>query len=402
MKVLHIIPSVASIRGGPSKAIFEMSDSLNRHHNIEVEIVTTNDNGSELLNVPLEQKINYQGVSVRFFSLFSSKFASIREFVFSSALTKWLWLNIQNYDLIHIHAIFSYPSTVAMIIARLRKVPYIVRPLGQLCEWSLRQSARKKQIYLKFIERANIKNAQALHLTSLQEQQEVANLNINTPALVLPHGLSIPPIIKDARQRLREYLKLPASEPIILFLSRLHHKKGLEYLIPALSKLAHHRFTFVLAGSGSPEYEAEIESLLEKNNIRNRTHIAGFVRGEIKDLLIQGSDLFALTSHSENFGVAVLEALAAGLPVIVTPGVALASVVQENQLGYVTQLDVSAIASAIENYFINPQQAKEISARAYQFIQENYTWDNIATKMIKAYTTIINEGSLSSLKLITR
>ncbi len=402
MRVLHVIPSVASIRGGPSKAIFEMSDSLRRHQNIQIEIVTTNDNGPDLLNVPLEQKISYQGVPVRFFSRFSPKLFSIREFAFSSGLTKWLWLNMKNYDLIHVHAIFSYPSTIAMIIARIHKIPYIVRPLGQLCEWSLQQSARKKQIYLNLIERANLNYSQAFHLTSLQEKHELSSLNLNVPTFVLPHGLSVPPIVFNARQKLREYLKLPASEPIILFLSRLHHKKGLDYLIPALSKLTHHRFTFVLAGSGSSEYEAEIESLLVSNGIRNRTHIAGFVQGEIKDLLMQGSDLFVLTSHSENFGVAVIEAFAAGLPVLVTPGVATSYIVQEHKLGYVCELNVSAIESAIEKYFTNLQQTKEMGTHGRQFILENYTWDKIATKMIEVYTSIINKDSVSLLKSITR
>ena len=94
----------------------------------------------------------------------------------------------------------------------------------------------------------------------------------------------------------------------------------------------------------------------------------GLFKEKIKDLLIQGSDLFALTSHSENFGVVVLEALAVGLPVLVTPGVALASVVQQHQLGYVASLDVSAIASAIEKHLTNPQQANEMGTRARQLI----------------------------------
>ncbi|WP_026733412.1 glycosyltransferase [Fischerella sp. PCC 9605] len=396
MKVLHVIPSVASVRGGPSKAVLETVKAL-RNQDVEAEIITTNDDGNNLLDVPLCQLIEYEQVPIRFFSRFSPNVHPIREFAFSSQLTAWLWQNADKYDLLHIHAIFSYASTAAMLIARLQSIPYIVRPLGQLCEWSLQQGARKKQIYLNLIERANLNHSQVLHLTSEQEQQEVSRLNLSVPSFVLPHGFSIPPSIPDVRRRLRQHLNLPPDEPIILFLSRLHHKKGLDYLIPALSKLTHHRFTFVLAGSGSPEYEAEIESLLVSTGICDRTHLAGFVEGEKKNMLLQGSDLFVLTSHSENFGVAVLEALAVGLPVIVTPGVALASVVKQHNLGYVPELDVSAIAKNLEDYLSDPQQAKSMGDRARQIIFDKYTWEKIAFQMQQIYTNILQKKPIPAL-----
>ncbi|MBH8561034.1 glycosyltransferase [Nostoc sp. CENA67] len=388
MKVLHIIPSVASVRGGPSQAVLETVKAL-RKTGIASEIATTNDNGNDLLDVPLGKCIEYQQVPIRFFSRFSPQVHSIREFAFSSQLTAWLWQHVSNYDLLHIHAIFSYASTAAMAIARLQSIPYIIRPLGQLCEWSLQQSAYKKQIYLNLIERANLKSSRALHLTSFQEQQEVSRLALDVPSFVLPHGLSIPSPIPNARDQLRQHLKIPADEPVILFLSRLHPKKGLDYLIRALGKLTDYRFTFVVAGSGTKEYEAEIESLAVSSGIRDRTHFVGFVAGETKNLFMQGSDLFALTSYAENFGIAVLEALAVGVPVVVTPGVALAAVVRENQLGYVPELDVVAIAQAIEQHLTHPQQAQDMGDRARQIILEQYTWDKIAAKMVDIYQTIL-------------
>ncbi len=388
MKVLHVIPSIAPVHGGASRAILEMAKAL-QERGVKAEIVTTNDNGPDLLDVPLQKRIEYEQVPVWFFPRFSPPISSVRTFCFSSQLTTWLWRHIAEYDILHVYGIYSYVSTLAMAIARIKHIPYIIRPQGQLGEWALRQRTFKKQIYIGLIQRANLNCSRYVHFTSEQEQHETSKLNFNSASFVLRNGLFTPPPIPEARYKLRQLLKVPQDEPVILFLSRLHPKKGLDYLIPALGKVANRRFTFVVAGSGPPEYEDTIDALLVSAGIRDRTYRTGFVSGERKDLLLQGADLFALTSHSENFGIAVLEAMAAGKPVLATSGVALASVVKQYQLGYVAELDVEAIAQFVQDFLNCPQQAKEMGDRARKLIAEQYTWERIATKMVEIYTDII-------------
>ena len=400
MKILHIIPSVSPIRGGPSHAVLDLVYAL-RQSGTDAEIVTTNDHGPDLLDVPLIEKIDYPllgsptaRVPVRFFPRFSPNVNAVREFAFSSALTQWLWKNIANYDLIHVHAIFSYPSTVAMAIARQKKVPYIVRPLGQLCTWPLQQGASKKQAYLRFIELANLHHSQVIHATSDMEKEEIANLNLRAPTFVLPHGLAIPTGIPNARQLLKQKLGCLETDRIVLFLSRLHEKKGLDYLIPALGKLTNYPFKFVLAGSGAAEYESEIKKLLDEHGLAERTFLPGFVEGELKDLIMQGADFFALTSHSENFGVAVLEAMAAGLPVITTTGVALSSQIDQHQLGSVVQLDVNDIARQIATFFETPESGVGMGKRAREFVRREYSWETASQRLLKIYDSILAKGKI--------
>lgn len=401
MKILHIIGSISVVRGGPSQAIIEMVKVL-RDRSIDVAIVTTNDNGETVLDVSTDGWVNYLDVPVRFFSKFSSRSRTVREFIFSSKLTQWLWHHIQEYDLIHIHGFFSYPTIIAMVIARIYGVPYVVGTHGLLCHWALQQSAMKKTIYLRLLGRANLDKSAGLHLNSCKEQVEADELNLHCPSFVIPHGLQPSQIVSNANERLRSYYNLPTDESIILFLSRLHPVKGLKYLIQALASLHGQRFTFIVAGNGDESYEEQIRHDLQEYNLQNRTILTGFVEGELKQLLLQGADLFVLTSYSENFGLAVLEALAAGTPVLVTPGVALAAEVEKHALGYVVPQEVSAIAEAlIQHLRLSAQQQAILRQKAYKFVLENYTWDKIAINLIEVYQAILHRESIPQVLLGT-
>lgn len=394
MKILHVIPSVSPVRGGPSRAVLEMVASL-RSQGVDAEIATTNDDGAGLLDVPLNQLSDYvlpsngtTSIPVRFFPRWSPTSHAVREYAVSNHFVRWFWHHASDYDLIHIHAIFSFLPTAAMAIARLQQVPYVVRPLGQLCHWSLQQGALKKWLYLNAIEYANLQASQMLHFTSLQEQHEASQLGLTTPSFVLPHGLTMPQQQPDASLQLRQRLNLSSTDPIILFLSRLHPKKGLEVLIQALQSVAQYPFQFVIAGNGGPEYEAAIDRQLAESGLSLRTHRIGFVDGELKALLLQGADLFALTSYSENFGIAALEALAAGQPLLLSDGVALSSLVQQQQLGWVTSCEVRSVAQALEQFLQCPSAAKNMGDRARHVVQQQFAWEHIAATLVQHYNTL--------------
>jgi glycosyltransferase involved in cell wall biosynthesis len=396
VKILHVIPSVSPARGGTSRAILDMVHAL-RSQGIDVEIATTNDDGDNLLDVELGKLTLYDRIPTYFFPRFSPSIPAVREFAFSWQFTIWLFQNIAKYDAIHVHALFSYTSTVAMTISRLLGIPYVTMAHGLLREWSLNHKRQKKQAYLRLIERSNLDCASAIHVTCQQEQDELVALNFKSPVFTLPLALTeIPEQIPNAAAVLRQNLNCPTDEPVLLFLSRLHFQKGLDYLIPALGALRERRFTFIIAGTGTPAYEAEIQSLLVAAQIEERTQMIGYVEGKQKDLLLQGADLLTLTSTSESFGMAVLEALGAGTPVLVTSGVGLATVVREHDLGYVADLNIESITQALDRYLTDPNRAQQTGIRARQFTIDNYNWDKIATDLIHIYKAIVDRQPLPS------
>ena len=390
MRVLHVIPSVSPKRGGPSLAVLAMVRAL-RARGVDAEIATTTDDGEGVLDVPVEQLTEREGVPVRYFDRWSPPLRAVREFAYSRPLARWLASDVNGYDLLHVHAIFSYPSTRAMATARRFGVPYINRPLGQLCEWSLRQRPLKKRAYLRIVERTNLNAAAAIQYMTEQEQQEAQGLGLCAPSFVAPHGIDLPALLPDARAQLRQRLGLPADAKIVLFLSRVHPKKGLELLIPALAQLRCETIYFVLVGNAEPpDYEAEVERMLAAAEMTTRTRRVPFATGEWKQILLQGADVFALTSHSENFGLAVVEAFAAQLPVVVTPGVALADQVRRHQLGEVAPLEVPGIAAALRSQLAQAARRVEVGRAARQLVEVEYAWPAVAARISAEYERILN------------
>lgn len=392
MKVLHVIPSVSPTLGGPTQVVLNLVKAL-RECKIEAEIVTTNDRGASLLDVPLYQCVEYEQVPIWFLPRFSPP---LKEYIFSPAITQWLWQNIQNYDILDNHYLFSYASTCAGAIARWQNIPYTVRTMGQLAPWALAQSQRKKQIYSLLIERQNLNRAAAIHCTSEGEAEDVRNFGIKTPTVTLPLGVNQPETLSDAKRKIHERYQIPPTVPIILFLSRLHYKKRPDLLITSLSKLAltQSNFHLILAGTGEAEYLEYLQKLVLDSGLTTQTTFSGFVTGKDKDLLLQGSDIFVLPSFSENFGIAVAEALAHGLPVIITPDIQIAPEISQANAGLIVPGEEVAIANAIAQLLATPEQRYQLSENGKKLVKERYSWKAIASQLTEVYRTIIEKETI--------
>ncbi|MFW6296728.1 MAG: glycosyltransferase [Halothece sp.] len=397
MKILQVIPSVSPVRGGTSVAVLETVKAL-RCNGVDVEIATTNDDGDGVLDVPLNTLTEFEGVPVRFFSRFSPPIRALSEYIFSSDFTRWIWQNIEGYDLIEINSFFSYVCTLSAIASRQKKRPYIISPHGQLSPWVINQKRLKKDIYAFLAERNNLNRATAIHCMTKNEAEDVHNFSISSPTFTVPLGVYPPEILPNAKQALHEKYSIPENIPIILFLSRIHPKKRPDFLLQVLKELQNEQdFHLILAGSGDKEYVDTVTNLVSSLSLSSQITLTGFITGKDKDLLLQGSDIFVLPSYGENFGVAVAEAMAVGLPPIITPEVHICSDILAENAGLVIPGEIQPWIEAIRKLLISPSLREEMGKNGKKLASERYAWNNIGKNLATVYEAILEGNPLPKL-----
>ncbi|GAB4144433.1 MAG: glycosyltransferase [Cyanobacteria bacterium J069] len=397
MRVLQIIPAISPIYGGPSQMVTGFSKAL-AGAGVAVTILTTDangDTGQAPLTVPLYQPVQQDGYEIRYF-----RQTGRQRYKFSVGLLRWLSLHAPEFDLAHIHALFSPVSSAAAAIARTRRLPYILRPLGTLDPIDLKKKRRLKQLYAALLERPNLAGAAAVHFTSHQEAETAERFGLSLRDWVLPLGVdqsdfAVAPAARQAiAQATRDRLGIPPDRPVVLFLSRLDPKKGLDLLIPALEQVqqAGILFHWILAGSNpqDPAYENQVRDRLQGSPLSACSTQTGFVAGQPKRDLLLLADLFVLPSYYENFGIAVAEAMAAGVPVVVSNQVPLHQDIAQAQAGWVVPCRSDALADtlAIALQSVHRPQRGEAAQR---WARQHYTWEAIAQRTVQHYEIILQD-----------
>jgi glycosyltransferase involved in cell wall biosynthesis len=382
MRVLHIVPSLTSSSGGPAQVVTQLCQELKKQ-GIEVTIATTKVEKMQVIS-SLVPAYYFQ----RQFSLLLPL-----QFAFSMGLKKWLHRHIRKFDLVHIHYLFTYPSTIAAHYANKYKIPYIVRPVGMLSPLCLKKSAFKKKLYTLFFEKRNLKNAAAIHFTSEEEMNVARNLKLNNQCVLVPNGLNLEKFknLEFLKGIFRKQYPQINGKKIILFLSRIHPIKGLDLLIPALKILSQKRsdFVFVLVGSGPKNYERRVKRALASASLTELTIFTGFLEDEMKFALLADADVFVLPSYHESFGMAVAEAMAAGLPVIISNKVNIYKLIEDYQAGIVTELDVLDIALALERLLEDEHLRLRMGANGRRLVEDNFDVKKTAKQMLKIYNQIV-------------
>ena len=372
MRILHVVPTYlpATRYGGPIYAVHGLAKALAaRGH--EVDVFTTNVDGPGVSDVALDRPVMLDGVRVNYFA------ASLARLYLSPGMRRALRSSISRYDVAHLHSVYLWPTAAAARAAAAHGVPYVISPRGMLVrDLIARKSRLVKSLWLTMIERRNFARAAAIHFTSERELEDAGDIGLPLPStFVVPNGIDLPPASSDER-----------DSATILFLGRVTWKKGLDRLVSALPMIEGARLE--IAGNDEESYIPRLRDLAVRLGVGERVAFLGHVEGEVKRALLARATLFALSSLSENFGNAVLEAMAASTPVVVTPEVGLAAEVARSGAGIVAQGDPRFLADAISQLLRDPARCAEMGARGRKAVEDRYTWSRVAEEMESHYARL--------------
>jgi glycosyltransferase involved in cell wall biosynthesis len=395
MRILHVVPSyLPAVRyGGPIKSVHGLCRALAKKGH-DVHVFTTNVDGDKDSDVPLERPVDIDGVKVWYFP---SKY--FRRIYWSPRMKKALDEQAKEFDLLHLHSIYLWPTWAATRTARRSHVPYIIAPRGMLVKELVRKKNRwVKTAWINLIEKINLENAAAIHVTSKIEADEAACFGFRLPKIVtVPNGVGAPLTLPSSPLDLRGgcgalsplIIEILGKRPYLLFLGRINWKKGLDMLIPALSHIGN--IPLVIAGNDEENYSSELKRLANTHAVEDRIIFTGPVRGDDKASLLQNASMLVLPSYSENFGIVALEAMAAGCPVAVTPEVGLSDTISETGSGIVVPGDPEILASGINSLLSNPSLMLQMGANGKKVAKERFTWEAVSAQMEKVYQNILDD-----------
>jgi glycosyltransferase involved in cell wall biosynthesis len=380
---------MGSIYGGTSKVIKELAQGVG-NLGITVDIITTNANASDTLDVPINIWIQEKYYRVQYFSCWHRN-----DFIVSSSLITWLFNHVVDYDLVHTNTIFAPLVLLTHWVCKLRKIPYIMTPHGMLEPWALSYKAWKKRFYYALFEKPALQQTSAIHVLANSEADSVKSLGFQH-TIVVPNGIH-----RQEFEALPDpeifYQQFPVTrnKTLILFLGRIDPKKGLDLLAPAFATVQSQfpQTHLVVAGPDSIGFLPTARSYFAQAGCLEAVTFTGMLTGSLKYAALAAASLYVAPSYSEGFSMSVLEGLASGVPCVITTGCNFPEAAAA-KAAHVVNIDADAIADALIECLSNPQKAKAMGNRARDLIFQKYTWDRAAERLIQVYTAIINRKPL--------
>ncbi len=298
---------------------------------------------------------------------------------------------IPQVDIVHIHATWEEIQHQTARIARKLGKPYVFTPHGMLDPWSLSQNRLLKRAYFELRLRRDLNRAAAIHFTTETERKLVAPLGLTAPTLVEPLIIDLsdfqpPTPLGQLRVRFQAQL---CDRPFALFMSRIHHKKGLDLLIPAFARMSAKDAMLVIAGPDVDGYRAAVEQMARESGIADRVLFPGMLYGRDRAAALVDAEVFVLPSYQENFGVVVIEALAAGTPVIISDQVNIQDTIAAAQVGEVVPTSVQPLSDALSRWLNDRSLRESASHRAIEFVAQTFDRHAQAQRWMEHYQRFI-------------
>lgn len=392
MKIVHVayscVPGI--FRGGVAKVVFELAKaqaSLNH----QVLVHTTNINSDISVDVPLEKSVRIDGIEIVY-----HKALRFPEFS-SRTLTRAVFWEAQMCDILHTHNTFLNFNRYVRAAATREHRPYFVHPHGALDPVVVRRGwlkSLKKRIYIYLVERRNLDRAAGVFALTDLEKAQLVDMGIRAPIHVMWNGVN--PRSQPDPSVFQRRWGIENEAPIVMYIGRLHEKKGLDLLLRSFSRIAARFPTakLVLGGDRSQNIALvnRLDRIVKEAQIKDRVIWTGFMDEDAKAEALSAATLFSHVTQSEGMAMAILESMAAGLPTIVSAGCYMDRAVSEGALA-LSKYDAGQLAQTLEELLENPGLREELSRKAKAYVALNHNWKSIAQESIRIYQDSLSRES---------
>lgn len=386
MRILHVLPLITARAGGPVAFATGAAEALDAC-GVSGTLFAT-----DLGHVPgagawRSVQTNELPPNVERLDLHLFPVRPPRRLAHSPSMGARLDHAVREFDLVHIHSLWLFPQFAAQRAARRAGVPYIVSPHGALDPYLRRHGRLRKAVTDLAWQRRMLDDATVLHITTEQEGELIADVAPATPREVVPVGISTERLLTPGdggRFRCRHLAN--RSGDIVLFLGRLTYKKGIDILIRSFTHVARERddAMLVVAGPDDEHLQPQLEETVRSEGLEGRVVFPGALYQKDRADAFAAATVWALSSYTENFGVAVMEALAVGLPTVVSTEVNLADAIRKSDAGVVAGLDPAEFGEALLGLLTDHSRATGLGDRG-RALAARYDWAEVAPQLETMY-----------------
>jgi glycosyltransferase involved in cell wall biosynthesis len=388
LKILHVIPYMHPAAGGPPVVVDRLSRELvARGH--EVRVLTTDLlAGGDRAWATAER---------RPYALDVYPAARGNGYGFSREFGHSIRTAVAKYDVVHLHTLWTYASLAAARACRQANVPYLVMPHGMLDPHSVRRGWLKKQVYGRVFEWPLLRRARGMCYTHPEEERLAAQTCRRLPrGYIVELGVESPPDCRltDLRAEFLDRHPELRSRTVVLFLGRVHAKKGLDLLIPAFDRVSQRQpdAHLLIVGPGEPDYIASIRREVAARHLGRKVTFTGLLSGRDKWAAMAASDLFVLPSYQENFALAAVDAIRSGLPVLLSRRVNLWKDVVDARAGRDCETTVDSVTETLNACLADAVWRTEAAEAGARLLTTRFNWAKTAAGLEESYLEVSRMG----------